>query len=866
MNKGNQKPPVTAKFFLMLLLKRSDHYSYFGDIEEMYNDLAERKGLFQASIWYWSQALKLIPGFIADSIQGSITMFKSYFKTGIRNLLRYKFYSFINIFGFAIGITACILIFLVADYVLSYDSFHEKIDEIYYACREEIVPNGIHVSYVTQLRLIEEILSGYPEVESGTRIYGTYPVVQYKDLKFNTEIAYVDTSFFNIFSFRILKGNPADACKIRNNVIITENIATKFFGDEDPIGKILNVDYDKDFIVGGVIENIPGNSSFDFDILAPFENAWELQEVRRWDSFSSSFLRTFLIIDDPETAEALERKFSSIIEKNLGEDAAKEQRIGLIPFSDYHASRSNDNKYAQALLAMGASVLIIAILNFVNLSTAKSFYRSREIGMRKVLGAVRFQLIKQIILESVIIAVIASLGAVISVGLIVPVLKDFTGLDIMFNPLGSVSNLIYLVIFILTIGIISGLIPALYLSKNRPVESLKGSLKAGDLGITLRNIFVLVQFTFSVILIISSTVIWSQLDYMRNFDIGLDKNNVIALRMSVRDFPETENALMRFETFKNEITQGENIQNASFSMNVPGVNNTTRRTNAVPAGSSKENEITANILVVDEQYFETYRISFFKGRSFAEDYIVDRQGRTIVINKTMYNLIGDSEIIGKSIKVYGNLHEVVGVINDYNFRSLHDEVNPLVFFCGSKNNIYPNHLSIRTDGSNMNEVLKFIQNKWGELFPDKDFEYFFVEERFDSLYDTDQKLGSVSGWFSVISIALASLGLYGLFSFTVVKRTKEVGVRKVLGATVSQVVGTLSGKFVLLILASNIVAWPAAYYIMNKWLQLFAFRMDIDIVHFLVSGSIAFTIAFLTIFLQAARASLSDPVDALRYE
>ncbi|MCP4727605.1 MAG: FtsX-like permease family protein [bacterium] len=866
MNKKLRKPPGAAKYLLKLLVRRSEHYSYFGDIEEMFNEYSGKKGHFNACFWYWSQALKLIPGYIADSIIWSLTMFKNYFKTGIRNLLRNKTYSFINIFGFAVGIAACILIFLVANFVLSYDSFHENIDEIYFVYRDMIYPSGSRQSYTTQLRLKEELDSTFPEVRKSTRFYATYPSVRYGEFQSNDEVAYVDPSFLEIFSFDLIKGDISTACRIKNNVVISRRIAEKYFGDEDPIGKVLNINFNEDFIVNGVIETTSSNSSIWIDILAPIENVWSLPQIKRWDEFSSSFVSTYVMVDSKQTADELESRMPSIVKKHFGEDGPETLKYGLMPFGEYHASRTNDEKYAMGLLALAAAVIIIAIMNYVNLTTAKSMYRTREIGMRKVLGAKKIQLIKQIMIESVIISGIAASLGIIIVESVIPVVNDFLNFEVNTGLTDNPANIFILLAFGMGIGIISGVLPALFFAREKPIVSLKGNVKGSSLGVVLRNVFVSVQFTFSVTLIIAAIVIWSQLDYMKNCDMGFNNENLISMRLGYNSFSNTEKAKIKIESFKNELRGGSNIVKVASSLNVPGVNSTGFRTNAVPNGWSEENEFIVNLLTVDENYFSLYMIDFLEGRDFSLDNALDRQGKTIIINETMYNMIGEPGIVGNNISVQGRDYQVAGVIKDYNFRSLHEEITPLVFYFGEHRNINPDHITIRFNDGNGSEALEFAQNTWERIFPDKEFSYFYVDERFRSLYDTDEKLGTVSGWFSVISIVLASLGLYGLFSFTVVKRTKEVGVRKVLGATGSQIVGTLSGKFILLILVSNVIAWPAAYYIMGQWLQLFAYKTNISLLHFLFSGAVVFIIAFLTIFLQAVKASLNNPVDALRYE
>ncbi|MFC1564228.1 ABC transporter permease [candidate division KSB1 bacterium] len=866
MNREIRKPPGVAKYLLRLLLRKSDHYSYFGDIEEMFNDNSENKGYYSAYFWYWGQVLKLIPGFITDSIVRSLTMFRNYLKTGTRNLLRNKTYSFINIFGFSVGITACILIFLVAEFVLSTDRFHENIDEIYLVCREVLSPSGSQRSFSTQLRLYEELEDNFPEVKKGSRYYATYPLVRHGDFQSNAEVAYVDPSFLDIFSFKLIKGDMSTACKVKNTIVITQDIAERYFGSEDPVGKILNINFKEDFIVNGVVENIPANSSIGFDILAPIENVWSLPQIERWDRFSSSFLSTYIMIESLETAADLENRMVSIVKKHFGEGGPETLQFRLMPFGEYYASRSHDKKYAMGLLGLAAAVITIAIMNYVNLTTAKSIYRAREIGMRKVLGAKRTQLIKQILAESVIISGVAAFLGVVIVKLIIPVINDFLNFGLVLDLKSNLSNFIFLLIFGLGTGLISGVIPAVYFSKNRPVESLKGNIQGGGLGVILRNIFVSVQFTFSVTLIIAAIVIWRQLDYMKNYDMGFNSNNLIAMSLRYGDFSDAGEAKIRIESFKNELKKGSSIINAASSLNIPGINNTGYRTNAIPDGWSSEDEVTVNLLTCDENYFDIYRMKFLNGRDFSKDNALDRQGRTIIINETMYSIIGDPQIVGKNIRVQGGDYQIAGVIKDYNFRSLHEEITPLVFYFGEHRNISPDYITVRFEEGNDDSALEYIEKIWNDLFPDKNFNYFYVDDRFRSLYNTDDKLGAVSGWFSCISILLASLGLYGLFSFTVIKRTKEIGIRKVLGAAVSRIIITLSGKFILLIIISNIIAWPFAYFIMGQWLQLFAYRTEINILYFMFSGMIVFLIAFLTIFIQAVKASLRNPVDALRYE
>jgi len=531
-----KNPPKIARLFLRFFLDRIDHYSYFGDVEEMYNEIYETTGKISAITWLWIQVFKSIPIYLKISIVWSYEMFKNYLKIAFRNLKKNKSFSIINIFGFSIGITACITIFLYAQYFLSYDKFHQNLDTINLIQRETVSAGIIRRANITPLPLLNKVKEDIPEILTGTRIYNTYPIITYGEYKFYQELSYVDEDFFDIFSFEIINGNKENALNDRNEIYITEEIANKYFGDEDPLGKTMIVNSEHSYVVGGVIKNFPGNSSITFDIITNIENAYKLPNIKRWDTFYSSFLITYVVYDKDRLQNEIELKLNKLLKSVKPDTPADKEKYKILPFSELHEFQSNDSVYTVAIMAVAGTILLIAIMNFVNLSTARTFYRTKEIGMRKVLGAKRLQLVKQFMLESFLITGFSALLGITMVKIILPGFNEYIGLPVEFSISTNLYSLISLLVFVIALGILSGIIPALFFSNCRSVESLKGINNFSSSGLFFRNILVIGQFTFSIILIISSIMMWRQLSFLQNSDIGFDKENLVSIRLPSNKF------------------------------------------------------------------------------------------------------------------------------------------------------------------------------------------------------------------------------------------------------------------------------------------------------------------------------------------
>ena len=677
---------------------------------------------------------------------------------------------------------------------------------------------------------------------------------------YEDDLWFTDPNFFQVFTFPLSKGDPETAFSEPYSVVIIEAIAQKYFGEQSPMGQILSFN-DKAFKVTGVLKDTVHNSHFPFDLLAspipPKPNFW----------FNLEFY-TYLLLQQNDSAGELEAKLPDFIERHAGKEykvLGRPITYFLQPLTDIHLynlegemSPNGDIRYVYLFLSIAFFVLVLACVNFMNLSSARSATRSKEVGMRKVVGANRTQLIRQFMGESILLALLALFFALALVEVSLPAFNAFTQRELVLDYTGNWQVVLTLLGVVLFAGLLSGIYPALFLSAFQPVEVLKSTLKRGLKTSGSRKTLIVFQFVISIVLIIGTVVVYDQVDYIRNKKLGFDKEHVIVM-------PDPGEQVT--ERYRSILSTYPNVLNTSRSGSVPG-----RGAPARPFRPFSDNTNTdrfmMNYLDVDHEFISTYGLELIEGR----DFISSEKYGTFMLNEAAMRKFGWTSCINQKLEeVYpteeGKVKvavrgDVVGVVKDFHYKSLHHEIEPLIIRLVS----WFEYFAIRIRSDDVPSTLSFLKTQWKEIAPNKPFDYFFLDDDYDKLYRTEEQIGTLFGLFSILAIFVASLGLFGLASFTAQRRIKEIGIRKVLGASVSNLVLMLSKEFAILVGIANLIAWPIAYYAMNRWLQDFAYRIDLEIWAFVLSGFLALFIALTTVSYQAWKVARTNPVDALRYE
>jgi putative ABC transport system permease protein len=801
-------------------------------------------------------------------------MIGNYIKTAFRNLRKQKGYAFINIVGLAIGMACCILISLFILYQLSYDKYNEHADQIYRLCSEIQAGKDITTLPISNAPVGPVLKDDYPEVLSVVRLKTRERIpIKYKDRLFYEDgILWADNSIFEVFTFPMIDGNPQDALNRAYTVVLTKTLAEKYFGDEEPIGKVLKLNNQQNFTVTGIVEDVPPNSHFTFKMLCSFETLYASGRMERdqWFNFN---LYTYLLLPENYDYRNLEAKFPSLVDQYMGEEIkAMGGRLGyyLQPLTKIHLHSHMENEIAPTwdvrnvyiFSAIALFILFIACINFMNLSTARSSLRAREVGMRKVVGARKSELTRQFMGESLIYSFLAMAISLILVFLALPYSRSLTGIELGFssNDVGwMVLGLLGLVFFV---GLVAGSYPAVFLSSFQPVRVLKGEIKAGSGHSRFRHVLVIAQFVISITLIIGTGIIINQVHYMKKTDLGFDKENIIVL-------PIMDSSIRNsLESIKTQLKEIPGILSVGASSIVPGGEPDT--TAMVPEGYSQEQTVLMDRIRIDTDFFPTLGIEIVKGRNFSRNFRTDQQ-QAVIINETAAKVLGWEDPVGKTIKrptgsTPGNLQwepmTVVGIVKDFHIRSLRQIVAPLYI----TNTPYLYMLSIKTRDFGQAETLKRIRETWKTIDPGRPFDYFFLEDTFDSQYRSEEKLGSILTSFSVFAVFVACLGLFGMASFATERRRREIGIRKVLGASVGDVLVLLTKDFIKAVILANLIAWPLAYVIMRNWLQNFAYRTHIGISVFLLTGLLSLFISVLTVSFQSMRAALLNPAQAVKYE
>ncbi|MGD2088859.1 MAG: ABC transporter permease [Candidatus Aminicenantes bacterium] len=786
-------------------------------------------------------------------------MFKNYFKILVRNWQRNKGYSMINISGLAIGMVCCILVLLWVRDELSFDRFNQNADDIYRVCIEDHFPDGRVNAYgVTPGPLGEALKSEYPEVIDYMRVRVIRStMVKVGDTTFNEkQFAFADPSIFSIFTFPFLKGDAGNALSNLSSIVLTRSASKKYFGDTDPLGKTLHVDNRFDFKVTGVIEDVPANAHFTFDFVVPYE--LRKQYGARIDDWGSVGTYTYILLQKDFPYLQLETKIRDYLKKKNPESITE---LSLQPLTRIHLySKSilgmggdGDVRYIYIFSLIAVFVLLIACINFMNLTTARSGKRAQEVGMRKVTGARRKDLILQFFSESVFFSLAALLMALVLVKLLLPAFNILAGKQLTLDFAKDTTMILWLAAIALFTGIISGIYPALVLSSHQPAVILKGAKTQGKSGAKLRKTLVVTQFTLSIILIISTLLVSHQVNYMRNQDLGFEKEHLVYVNLP-------GSLIRKYEAIKNEFLANPDIVEVTTASDLPTrVRISTHGANW--EGKNPDEMVEIKILYTDHDYLKTLELKTVDGRFFSKDFSTDAK-EAFILNESAIKAMGITSPVGKKFE-FDRKGSIVGVVKDFHFTSLHHTIQPLMMMISPEKFT---HFIIRIKSTHIPETIDFLKDKWANAAAGVPFEYGFVDESIDNLYRAEQRIGTILRYFTFLSIFISCLGLFGLASFMAEQRTREIAVRRVFGAQVQGIIYLLSKEFVKWVILANIIAWPIAYLIMNQWLQNFAYRINIGAGTFIIAGFMALIISLFTVSYQILRAATANPVEALKYE
>ena len=869
------QPPRLAVWLLKRLFPdETGLYTQLGDIDEAFNVIAKEKSHFAAMAWYWITAIRSIPYSIRHSLAWSSVMMKNYLKIAVRNLQKYKTGSFIIIVGLAIGLAFCILIYLFIKDELSFDRFHKKADSIY-----TIITNDHFYEYSHRhgpVPMAPVLKDHFPEIENFARLVSQRNIpVKYKSNIFNETITIADPQFLEVFSFPLKKGNPARALVSDSSVILTQNTANKYFGDENPMEKVLLLtfgDKQKSFVVNGIAENIRSNSSINFSFLINIDNLNSITSSNSEADWRTSRSQSFLLLNEHAEAESIENRILTIVKPLRSAVYEIRQKYGslvengetitysLQNLKDIHLNSSNiyglprsDIRKSYILAGIALLILCIAVINFINMSIGRASVRAREIGVRKMLGAGRKQLIRQFWIESICTALISIvLGLFIAI-LMLPVFNSLSVKNLSVHSLYHFQNIAVFLLLMVSVGVLAGIFPALVMASFQVTDILWGKFKLRRKNL-LTKMLVILQFSLSVFLLVASMVMTRQIRFMKNYDLGFDKDGILIVDLQERDTVKSQELLKLFK---------ENIQTHTSVMGVSGCLGSPNRTAlyGMIKHEGKNIYVWENRVTFD--YIKTMQMNLIEGRDFAIEFASDTSA--VIVNQKLVDELGLDQPIGKTFTIGPNPPvTIIGVVKNFNYSSLEEEVGAAALNMDPKDGLF--YAVVRISGENMTDTITYLGKKWKEIRPLRPFSYSFLDDDIQLFYSEENRWNAIVGYSSFFTVLIACMGVFGLTLITVNNRVKEIGIRKILGASVLNILKLVTSEFFLLVITANIIAWPLAWIVMNKWLQNFAHRVDFGFWPLLIPGIITALVSLLTSGGYSVRAAGANPADSLRYE
>lgn len=879
--KKNIKPPGAAEWMMKKFFHDSGSYTTIADLEEVFLGMAE-KNIFTAKFWYWKQLISALPAYFFNKIYWVFIMFKNYLKTGFRYIKRQKLNSAVNIFGLSLGLACCILIFLFAADEYSYDRFYEKSDRIFAVVQHIHHFNDTRIGSPAPMG--QALKENYPEVTDCVRLYDYFSgLVKYKNNIFNEDILLSDPNFFGIFSFTLEKGNPETAIESENSVVISRNMAVKYFGNEDPMGKELTITIrtrEKNFIVSGITENCPKSSTIQFDFLINLKNYESVAGrglLSRWDMNLS--YKAFLLLEDGASSGAVEQKFPDFINNYFKPNAERifnNQRnrdfsspegeivsYRLLNIQDLHfspgISRFGNESDKSSLFILGGIavfILLIALINYMNLFTGTSSVRATEIGVRKILGADKNKIALQFLSESFIITVFSFIISIVILLGLLPVFNQLVNKQLGIDYILNLKSILFIVFFILTVSFISGSFSAFIVAKFQPVEIIKGKFRIGGKNLFTKGLVIL-QFSFSIILLISTLIMGKQIRYIKNRDPGFQKEGLVAIK--TYEDNSSKGALL-IDLFKNNVIDHNSV------LNVTGVLSTFNKNIMYSAPHNVNgNRVFLNINRVHYGFLNTMGINLVEGRDFSAEHITDTTA--IIVNRKFISAMNIEEPVGKNIQINitGNpTFRIIGIVDDYGVNKLDTDIMPVMLYISPRIPLY--YIIVKIAGDNIPGTIEFLKRMYKQIQPDKPFTFSFIDDEIEASYYSYVKWNKIIDYSLILALIITCIGMYCLTSMIFSGRVKEIGIRKVLGASVFEIFYSLIKEFMFLVFIANIISWPAAYFLMSRWMDNFAYKAGFGFPIFLLSGILSFIFVFLTIIYQGIKACGKNPVDSLRYE
>jgi len=878
------RPPKLAQQLLRYFCAEEWLDEVLGDLQEQYIDKVESKGKFRASISYWWHSIRLLRPHIIKRKHRStrVMMTRNHLKISYRNLSKNKIYSAINILGLAVGIASVMLIGIYVNYETSYDKFFDDSDQISRIALNRVYPGRVKTFGTSSIMLAPTLKENYPQVEEATRLHRLFfnneiqVTLEENNQVFNeTRFLFADSAFFKVFSHEFALGNPETALNDVNAVVISETTAIKYFGTTDVLNKTINANGGP-LQVSGVIKDVPANSHIHFDLLASTFGLDFLNNAITQGSWVNPWVYTYVKLKEGVNAKTFEAELPELVETYGGANISQQsgadwkakghsfdyflqpiESIHLNSKLDVEVEPNSDMAYVSIISIIALIILSISSINFINLSIARSAERAKEVGIRKVMGSQRGALISQFLTESVFVCFISSIIAIGIVYLSIPKFNEILGTFLDFNTVLQPVAIIGLLIFTILVGTISGFYPALVISALQPSSVLKGSYKNSGKGVWLRNSLIITQFVISIFMISGSIIVSQQMDYLVNKNLGFDKENILVIRQA----GATGN---NYNAFFNEISQISSVKSIGKTFAVPG----DFLGSAVFQVSNPEIEdVRVNTVTTDRTYFETMQFEMALGRSFDSNF---NDSLSIVINEATVRSMGIQDPIG--LKFSGNNNPngpnpeftIVGVVKDFNFYSLHSEVSPIVIFYGG-NNFNSNILTLRIEDTNLDQTLTTVKEKWSG-FSEQPLKFSFLETELANQYESDQASTSIFDIFTYIAIIMSCTGLFGLATYVVNQRSKEMSIRKVLGASLPHIITSFSREFLILIGVSFLIGAPVAYFALKSWLINFAYHVKIGVGGFLLAGGITLALVFITVSYQAIKVAMVNPTKTLRSE
>jgi putative ABC transport system permease protein len=874
MKSKKTKLPQISRWLFSVMKRYDEEFVWAGDLEEEFNQIVDEKGSSKARHWYRRQVFKTIPTYLRFLMQWGYIMSKHYLITAIRHMKRQKSFTVINLAGLAIGLTFFILIMIYVQFELSYDRYHENARFIYRVASE--LPAGhTHGGKTAMTRTVSPLgptmVEEFPEVKSATRFARNRNVLlTYDNQNFlEEEVIFAEPQIFRMFSLPLKRGHSETALSDPYSIILSEKMAEHMFGRENPIGKVIRYENSYDLKITGILQNMPQNSHFVMDLIIPFQTYAQIFELdlTKWQNHSTV---TYIQLNEGVAPHAVEQKipglFRKYAESDLWPGGRRYCRPFLQPLTSIHLHSDLDGEFAPTnnikniylFSTIAFLILIIACINYMNLATARSTQRGKEVAIRKVVGALRHHLVKQFYGESCIFLILAFILALALIQVLLPAFGTFVERDLSFSLLDNSSLFIGLLIAVGIMNFLAGSYPALLISSFRPVFILKKQVLTGQGGSRLRNALVVFQFVVSVGLIVSAVVVRLQLDFIKSKDVGYEKDQIVVIRLHDPDVKKSLDAL------KSELKVNPNVIAATATDALP--NNIQSQMGPKWPGMPEDFDyFDVYVSYVDEDFLDVYGIDVKNGRSFSKEFPSDAQS-AFLFNESLVTALGWEQPLGREFEIWwGDVGQIVGVVKNFNFHSLHRGIDPMCLYY-RKDQRYVYYLSVKIRGGNIPETLDFLKETWGKFSPNYPIDYSFFDDIFDSAYRSEYRLGSMFNVFSLLAVAIACLGLFGLSAFTAEQRTKEIGIRKVLGASGTSIFVLLSKEFAKWILISSFIAWPVAYFAMRTWLHNFAYKAPLAPWIFIAATGAAAVVALGTVASQTVKVASVNPVNVLRYE